>query len=86
MGLSHDAMRHGYGTHRQRVVKNIGTVAEERGNSIYVCRRHYFNAFCAETEANEWFSLVPVNTGNIIALADARHEVDHLEDAINSSR
>jgi integrase len=85
VGLSHDAMRHGYGTHRQRVVKNIGTVAEEMGNSISVCRRHYVNAFCAETEANEWFSLVPANSGNIITLADVRHEVDHLEDAINSS-
>lgn len=81
--LSHDAMRHGYGTHRQRVIKNLGQVAEEMGNSFAICRRHYVNAFCTEAEANEWFSVVPANPGNIIALADARREVEHLDDAIN---
>ncbi len=70
--LTHDAMRHGYGTHRQRVVMNIGTVADEMGNSIAVCRRHYVNAFCTNIEANEWFSLVPQHPGKILRLPDAR--------------
>ncbi len=30
--LGHDAMRHGYGTHRQQIIKNLGAVAEEMGN------------------------------------------------------
>jgi integrase len=29
--LSHDAMRHSYGTYRQKIVKNVGGVAEEMG-------------------------------------------------------
>ena len=57
--LSHDAMRHGYGTHRQRIIQNIGAIVEEMGNSISTCRNHYLNAFCTEAEAREWFSIVP---------------------------
>lgn len=84
--LSHDALRHGFGTHRQRVVKNIGAVAEEMGNSISICRRHYVNAFCTEDEANEWFNVVPANPGNIIALAEAQVGAAHLDEAINTNR
>ena len=70
--LSHDGMRHGYGTHRQRTIKNIGAVAEEMGNSISICRNHYVNAFCTEDEAREWFSIVPSTPSNIIDLAESR--------------
>lgn len=64
--LSHDAMRHGFGTHRQRIVQNIGAVAEEMGNSVVVCRRHYVNAFCTDAEATEWFGLTPPSSVNVI--------------------
>jgi integrase len=74
--LPYDGLRHGYGTHRQRIIKNIGAVAEEMGNSIAICRRHYVNAFCTDAEANEWFSLVPQNPANIIALPDGQTEAD----------
>lgn len=73
--LSHDAMRHGYGTHRQRVIKNLGAVAEEMGNSFAICRRHYVNAFCTEDEANEWFSILPEHHGKILKLPDVRLSV-----------
>ena len=51
--LRHDAMRHGYGTHRQMILKNVAQVANEMGNSVEICRRHYLNAFCTEREAEE---------------------------------
>ena len=76
-------MRHGYGTHRQRIVLNLGAVAEEMGNSVVICRRHYVNAFCGDAEANEWFSIVPENPANVISLSDAQRAVEHLDEAIN---
>ena len=72
----YDGFRHGYGTHRQRIIKNIGAVAEEMGNSIAICRRHYMNAFCTDAEANDWFSLVPQNPANIIPLPDGGTQAD----------
>lgn len=72
--LSHDAMRHGYGTHRQRVVNNVGQVAEEMGHSMVICRRHYLNAFCTDAEATAWFSLVPQKPANVIELSNSQPE------------
>jgi integrase len=66
--LSHDSLRHSYGTHRQQIVKNVGAVADEMGNSPQICRRHYLNAFCTEDEAREWFGLMPATVSNIINL------------------
>jgi hypothetical protein len=51
--LGYDAMRHGYGTHRQMILMNVAQVANEMGNSVEICRRHYLNAFCTEREAEE---------------------------------
>lgn len=72
--LSHDAMRHGYGTHRQRVVNNVGQVAEEMGHSMAICRRHYLNAFCTDAEAKVWFNLVPQKPANVIELSNSQAE------------
>ena len=69
--LSHDGMRHGFGSHRQQIVKNVGMVADEMGHSMEICRRHYLNAFCTEEEAKEWFSLTPDTVSNIINLPSA---------------
>ena len=59
-------MRHGYGTYRHQIVKNLGAVADEMGNSMPICRSHYLNAFCDETEAREWFRIMPPGIANII--------------------
>jgi integrase len=64
--LNHDGMRHGYGTHRHKVLRNVGAVADEMGNTVQVCRRHYLNAFCTEQEAVQWFSIMPEPASNII--------------------
>jgi hypothetical protein len=69
--LAHDAKRHGYGTHRQMVVKNAAIVADEMGNSDRVCRRHYLNAFCTEQEAADRFNITPEKPINIINLDEA---------------
>jgi integrase len=66
--LTHDGMRHGYGTHRQMILKNVAQVANEMGNSVQVCRRHYLNAFCTEKEAVEWFTVIPSIPPNIAGL------------------
>ena len=66
VSLTHDGMRHGYGTHRQRIVKSIGTVSEEMGNAPAICKRHYVNAFCSDAEATEWFSLLPESSPTVV--------------------
>jgi len=84
--LSHDAMRHGYGTHRQRVVNNVGQVAEEMGHSMAICRRHYLNAFCTDAEATAWFSLVPQKPANVIELTNSLPEATGLDSAASAER
>jgi integrase len=69
--LPHDAMRHGYATHRQMIVKNVAVVADEMGNSVVICRRHDLNACCSEAEAKEWFNLMPPTVSNIINMPSA---------------
>jgi hypothetical protein len=64
-------MRHGYGTHRQKILKNVGAVADEMGHTMEVCRRHYLNAFCTEEEAKDWFSILPATAPNIINMPSA---------------
>jgi len=51
------------------VVRNAAAVAEEMGNSVRVCRRHYLNAFCTEQEAADWFNIAPEMPANIVTLA-----------------
>lgn len=82
--LSHDAMRHGYGTHRQRVVNNVGQVAEEMGHSMAICRRHYLNAFCTDAEATAWFSLVPQKPATVIELSNSLPEATGLDSAASA--
>ena len=67
--LGHDALRPGYGTHRQQIIQNVGTVAEEMGHSMVVCRRHYLNAFCTNEEAVEWFKIAPADDGPTSVIA-----------------
>lgn len=69
--LSHDGLRHGYGTHRHQIIKNIAAVAGEMGNSARICERHYVNAFCTEQEAEKWFAIMPETPTNVISLKDA---------------
>ncbi|MEI8291876.1 MAG: tyrosine-type recombinase/integrase [Verrucomicrobiota bacterium] len=57
--IAHDALRHGYATHRQKIINNLALLAEEMGNSVSVCRRHYANPFVLPDEAADWFSIAP---------------------------
>ena len=69
--LAHDALRHSFGTYRQKLVKNVAQVAEEMGNSAQICHRHYLNSFCTEEEAKAWFSIMPTGPANVIAMPNA---------------
>jgi integrase len=84
--LSHDAMRHGYGSHRQRVVNNVSQVAEEMGHSVQVARRHYLNPFCTPEEAKEWFGIGPQQDSNIIALPQEKSDGEQQDPAQAADR
>jgi integrase len=79
--LSHDSLRHSFGTYRQQFVTNVGMVSDEMGNSAQICRRHYLNAFCTEKEAKEWFNLMPPTVSNIVNMPSAIEALAVDEDA-----
>jgi integrase len=54
-----DGLRHSYGTFRQAVIKNIGEVSEEMGNTIRICRKHYVNPMVTKAEGEAWFAIKP---------------------------
>lgn len=59
-----DALRHSYGSYRNAILRNLGQVAEEMGNSIPMLERHYHNPQ-PEQAGTEWFALRPnINTLN----------------------
>ncbi len=60
-----NALRHSYGTYRTAVVKNLGEVSLEMGNSIPMIRRHYYEAR-QEEEGKAWFEVWPDWPDNVI--------------------
>lgn len=75
--IPHDGLRHSYGTHRQQIIKNVGAVAAEMGNTLRVCNCHYLNPFCTEEEAKEWFSIVPRVPDNIVEMPETSATISH---------
>ena len=57
--VKHDAVRHGFGSHRFRSTGNIHSVSDEMGNSVKIARDHYVNAFVTEEDAKAWFAITP---------------------------
>jgi integrase len=55
-GWSKNALRHSFGTYRAAVVKNIGQVSLEMGNSQSMCLQHYHEAV-SEGDGLAWFSV-----------------------------
>jgi integrase len=66
--LSHDSLRHGYGSHKQALTQNIAAVSAEMGNRLEICKRHYANPFVTTEEAQQWFAIMTVNASNVIPL------------------
>lgn len=71
-GQTHNVLRHSYCSYRLAIVKHIGQVAEEVGNSPGIIRKHYRRCIPAdysegdksrpwpmEEEAARWFGIMP---------------------------
>lgn len=53
-----NGLRHGFGTHRVAVLKNLSAVAYDMGNSEAMVKKHYRKVI-QEAEGLRWFSLCP---------------------------
>jgi hypothetical protein len=54
----HNGLRHSYISYRLAIVKDVGQVSLEAGNSPGMVFKHY-RQLVRESEANEWFGLMP---------------------------
>lgn len=63
-----DGLRHAFGTYRQAMIKNIGQIADEMGNTIPVARRHYVNPMVTKEEGEAWFAIKPEGTEKVTLL------------------
>lgn len=64
----HNGLRHSFISYRLAVVKDVGQVSLEAGNSPQMVFKHY-RQLVRESEANEWFAIEPSKqTGNIVTL------------------
>jgi len=53
-----NALRHSYGSYRNAIIRNIGTLAEEMGNSPGIARKNYERPQ-PRGIAEEWFAIMP---------------------------
>jgi integrase len=60
-----NALRHSFISYRLASTKDIGAAALEGGNSARVIFAHY-RQLCTETEAAEWFGILPASEANNI--------------------
>jgi integrase len=66
----HNGLRHSFISYRLAVVKDVGQVSLEAGNSPQMVFKHY-RQLVRESEAQEWFSIAPVkkpDAGEIIPM------------------
>lgn len=54
----HNGLRHSYISYRLALIKDVGRVSLEAGNSPSMVFKHY-RQLVRETEANDWFSIAP---------------------------
>ena len=53
-----NALRHSYGSYRNAIIRNIGQLAEEMGNSPGIARKNYERPQ-PKAVADEWFGIMP---------------------------
>jgi integrase len=53
-----NALRHSYGSYRNAIIRNVGQLAEEMGNSPAIARKHYERPQ-PKSIAEEWFAIMP---------------------------
>jgi integrase len=54
----HNGLRHSYISYRLALIKDVGQVSLEAGNSPQMVFKHY-RQLVRESEANDWFAIVP---------------------------
>jgi len=65
-----NGLRHSFISYRLAAIKNTAEVALEAGNSPQMIFKHY-RQLVTEAEAAKWFSIMPENKENVIALPKA---------------
>jgi integrase len=68
-----NGLRHGYASHRLAETGDAVRVAHEMGNSPDVVHAHY-KALVNAQHATEWFSIMPLKPGNLLAMPKAPTE------------
>jgi integrase len=58
-----DIMRHSFCTYRQAVLRDIGKLCFEAGNTEAVARAHYLNPRVSEAEVNKFWAIMPTLKG-----------------------
>lgn len=58
MPWKHNGLRHSFISYRLAVVKDVGQVSLEAGNSPQMVFKHY-RQLVRESEAKAWFSIMP---------------------------
>ena len=66
--IVHNGLRHSFITYRMAVIKNAAEVSLEAGNSPKMIFEHY-RELRTEAEGREWFSVMPAQSGKIVAIA-----------------
>lgn len=69
----HNGLRHSFISFRLALIKDVGHVSLEAGNSPQMVFKHY-RQLVRESEAREWFAIRPPNqAGNVVPLQIAAH-------------
>ena len=64
-----NGLRHGFCSYRLAIVKDVGRVALEAGNSAQMIFKHY-RQLVSDAQANRWFSIVPAKPAeNVIPMS-----------------
>ena len=66
--IVHNGLRHSFITYRMAILKNAAEVSLEAGNSPKMIFEHY-RELRTEAEGKEWFSVMPAQAENIVAMA-----------------
>ena len=61
---SSDIMRHSFCTYRQAVLKDIGKLCFEAGNTPDVAKAHYLNPHVSEAEVKKYWAIMPAKKGS----------------------
>jgi hypothetical protein len=66
--MKRNALRHSFCSYRLAATKNANQTALEAGHSANILFKHY-RQLCSESEAANWFSILPAVPENVVDLA-----------------